>query len=1024
MEKEFEEKADGVYYFKDRIWIPKADQLRKMIMDETHQSRYSIHPGSDKMYKGLKEHYWWPGMKKDIATYVSKCLTCARIKAEHQKPSGLLQQPEILEWKWEQISMDFVTKLPKTKKGHDSVWVIVDRLTKSAHFLPIKESFSIDRLAQLYVDEIVMRHGVPILIISDRDSRFTSRFWQSLQAALGTSVDLSTAYHPQTDDQTERTIQTLRICYVHCAPYEALYGRKCRSPLNWLEVGESRLLRPDIVQETTDKIKLVQEKLKAAGDRQKSYADNRRKPLEFQVGDKVLLKVSPWKGLIRFGRKGKLSPCFVGPFEVIERIGPVAYRLDLPIELNSIHDTFHVSNLKKCLSEETVVLPLREIQVDEQLRAAEETIEILDREIKQLRRSKIPIVKVRWNSRHGPEFTWEREAFMKDKYPHLFTKDPCALFGRVDPPLFTDEYRVHVIICGTTHVGFSPTAEVVQRLHMWGFSPTVEVVRENALPMWFATTSEESTTNVVENAMTARTTTRRVDLGGQVVVILLASHLRKDCVAFMAHVVDKEVKEKQIQNFPVVRDYPEVFPEELPGLPPHRQVEFHIDLVQGAAPVAKSPYRLAPSKMELNKITIKNRYPLPRIDDLFDQLQGATYFSKIDLRSGYHQMRVREEDIAKIAFRTRYGHYEFLVIPFGLTNAPVVFMDLMIRICRPYLDKFMIFVVNDILIYSRSKEENEQHLRFMLELLKTEELYTKFYKYEFMIREVHFLGHVVNKEGIHAITGDSSLIFPKIAQPLSMLTQKDKKFVWEEKQEEAFSYSSISCAMHPFWHYPKERITSWCIAMLRIKAWDDCEIKYHPGKANVVADALSRKERVKPTRTRAMGVLVQTSLKSQILEAQGEALKADNLKKETLHQIEMEFEVEADGISMDFVIKLPKTQKGHDSIWVIGDRRTRSMLFLPIREDFSIGRLAQLHVNKIVMRHGLPVSIISDRDSRFISRFWQSLNKAMGTRLDLSTLYHPQTDGQTEEAIQTLEDMLCACVMELVGSGGKSTDQT
>ncbi|KAJ9544677.1 hypothetical protein OSB04_024384 [Centaurea solstitialis] len=429
MEKEFEEKADGVYYFKDRIWIPKADQLRKMIMDETHQSRYSIHPGSDKMYKGLKEHYWWPGMKKDIATYVSKCLTCARIKAEHQKPSGLLQQPEILEWKWEQISMDFVTKLPKTKKGHDSIWVIVDRLTKSAHFLPIKESFSIDRLAQLYVDEIVMRHGVPISIISDRDSRFTSRFWQSLQAALGTSVDLSTAYHPQTDDQTERTIQTLRICYVH--------------------------------------------------------------PLEFQVGDKVLLKVSPWKGLIRFGRKGKLSPRFVGPFEVIERIGPVAYRLDLPIELNSIHDTFHVSNLKKCLLEEIVVLPLREIQVDEQLRAAEETIEILDREIKQLRRSKIPIVKVRWNSRHGPEFTWEREAFMKDKYPHLFTKDPCALFGRVDPPLFTDEYRVHVIICGTTHVGFSPTAEVVQRLQTWGFSPTVEVVRENALPMWFATTSEE-----------------------------------------------------------------------------------------------------------------------------------------------------------------------------------------------------------------------------------------------------------------------------------------------------------------------------------------------------------------------------------------------------------------------------------------------------------------------------------------------------------------------------------------------------
>ena len=218
MEKEFETRVDGARYFKNRVWIPTVDQLRTRIMDEAHQTKYSIHPGADKMYKGLKEHYWWPGMKKDVAIYVSKCLTCARIKVEHQKPSGLLQQPEIPEWKWEQISMDFITKLPRTRKGHDSIWVIVDRLTKSAYFLPIREDFGIDRLAQLYVNEIVMRHGVPVSIISDRDSRFTSRFWQSLQKAMGTRIDLSTSYHPQTDGRTERTIQTLedmlRACVI------------------------------------------------------------------------------------------------------------------------------------------------------------------------------------------------------------------------------------------------------------------------------------------------------------------------------------------------------------------------------------------------------------------------------------------------------------------------------------------------------------------------------------------------------------------------------------------------------------------------------------------------------------------------------------------------------------------------------------------------------------------------------------------------------------------------------------------
>ncbi|GJY57125.1 putative reverse transcriptase domain-containing protein [Tanacetum coccineum] len=270
------------------------------------------------------------------------------VKAEHQRPSGLLQQPEIPEWKWDKITMDYITKLPRSKNGHDTIWVIVDRLTKSAHFLAIREDYSTERLAKIYIDEIVARHGVPVLIILDRDGWFTSRCWQTVQKALGMRLDINTAYHPQTDGQSEHTIQTLedmlRACVidfggswdVHLPLAEFSYNNSYHSSI-----------RPELVQEMTDKVVLIKQKLKAARDRQKSYADNRHKPLEFEVGDRVMLKVSPWKGVIRFGKKGKLAPRYVGPFEILERIGPVAYRLRLPEELSGVHDTFHCVKQKK-----------------------------------------------------------------------------------------------------------------------------------------------------------------------------------------------------------------------------------------------------------------------------------------------------------------------------------------------------------------------------------------------------------------------------------------------------------------------------------------------------------------------------------------------------------------------------------------------------------------------------------------------------------------------------------------------------
>ncbi|GJU33716.1 putative reverse transcriptase domain-containing protein [Tanacetum coccineum] len=323
---------------------------------------------SEKMYQDVKKLYWWPNMKADIATYVSKCLTCARVKAEHQRPSGLLVQPEIPEWKWDNITMDFITKLPRSSQG------------------------------------------IPARLIFDVMGKFTSNLSGDHLEALGTwaIICMSTAYHLETDGQSERTIQTLedmlRACVIDfgkgwvkhlqlaefsynnsyhasikAAPYEALYGRKCRSPVCWAEVGEAQLTGPELIQETTEKVVLIKQRMQAAQDRQKSYADRKRKPMEFEVGDRVMLKVSPWKGVVRFGKRGKLNPRYVGPFKVLAKVGKVAYKLELPQELSRVHHTFHVSNLKKCYSDEPLVMPLKGVHIDDTLQFVEEPVEIMER---------------------------------------------------------------------------------------------------------------------------------------------------------------------------------------------------------------------------------------------------------------------------------------------------------------------------------------------------------------------------------------------------------------------------------------------------------------------------------------------------------------------------------------------------------------------------------------------------------------------------------------------------------------------
>ncbi|GKC39078.1 putative reverse transcriptase domain-containing protein [Tanacetum coccineum] len=698
-------------------------------------------------------------------------------------------------------------------------------------------------------------------------------------------------------------------------------------------------------------------------------------------------------------------------------------------------------------------------------------------------------------------------------------------------------------------------------------------------------------------------------------------YIQKGCQVYLAQVTSKKTedqsKEKRLEDVPIVQEFPEVFPEDLPGLPPARQVEFQIDLVPGVAPVARAPYRLAPAELqelstqlqelsdrgfirpssspwgapvlfvkkkdgsfrmcidyrELNRLTVKNRYPLPRIDDLFDQLQGSRVYSKIDLRSGYHQLRVREEDIPKTAFRTRYGHYEFQVMPFGLTNAPAVFMDLMNRVCKPYLDRFVIVFIDDILIYSKSRKEHEGHLKLILRLLKKEELYAKFSKCEFWLSKVQFLGHVIDREGIHVDPAKIESIkdwaspktpteihqflglagyyrrfikgFSKIARPITKLTQKSIKFDWGEKAKAAFQLLKQKLCSAPILALPegsenfmvycdashkglgavlmqKEKVIAYASRQLKVheknytthdlelgvvvfalKMWRhylygtkcivftdhkslqhildqkelnmrqrrwlellsdyDCEIRYHPGKANVVADALSRKERSKPLRVRALVMTIGLNLPKQILSAQSEARKEENFINEDLHGMINKLEPRTDGtlclnnrswISCFGDLRALIMHESHKSKYSIhpgSDKMYQDLKKLywwpnmkaeiatyvskcltcakvkieyqKPSEDDTLEKLTRQYLKEVVSRHGVPVLIISDRDGKFTSHFWKSLNKALGTRLDMSTKpYHQRRCYHTSIKAAPLRRLIWAqCVdHHLLGEFGVS----
>ncbi|GJW05196.1 putative reverse transcriptase domain-containing protein [Tanacetum coccineum] len=611
-------------------------------------------------------------------------------------------------------------------------------------------------------------------------------------------------------------------------------------------------------------------------------------------------------------------------------------------------------------------------------------------------------------------------------------------------------------------------------------------------------------------------------------------YIEKGCELFLAQVTEQESKEKRLEDVPVIRDFPEVFPEGLPGLPPPRKVEFHIDLIPGVAPVARVPYRLAPTEMkelskqlqellekgfirpssspwgapvlfvknkdgsfrmcidysELNKLTIKNRYPLPRIDDLFDQLQGSSVYSKIDLRSGYHQLRIREEDIPITAFRTRYGHYEFQVMPFGLTNAPAVFMDLMNRVCKPYLDKFVIVFIDDILIYSKNKEEHGKHLKTILNLLWSEKLYAKFSKCDFWLDSVQFLGHVIDSNGVHVdpakieaiknwaapttptevrqflglavrtilslnLQGMRRLCLCFVMRSLkgfgAVLMQRKKVIAYASRQlrknEENYTthdfgvgsggFASIywrhylystKCTVLQTDHKSLQYILDQKELNMRHRRWIellsdyDCVSSLSPGKGesckkeNIGAEGFRGEG--EPFEVRSDGtkclkgrvwlplfgglrdlIMLESHKSKYSIHPGSDKMYQDlrklywwpNMKADiatyvskclTCAKVKAEHQKPSgllqqpeipvwkwERITMDFITKLPRTPSGYDSIWVIVDRLTKSAHFIPMNEKYKMEKLTRLYLKEIVCRHGVPVSIISDRDPRFASRF-------------------------------------------------------
>nr|GEU43740.1 putative reverse transcriptase domain-containing protein [Tanacetum cinerariifolium] len=935
------------------------EKPRTLIMHKSHKSKYYVHLGSDKMYQDMKQLYWWPNMKADIATYVSKCLTYLKVKVEHQKPSGLLVQPEIPQWKSDGYAYPVFGDLLDQMVCLPSIVIIgADRIyVRNVLFLL---TFACSRFGALVMSAIEMYNAA-----KDENPKCWPACWRITRRGNG------------------------------CTGWWKWKGRRPREGCSYKEFLACNPKEYDgkggvvVFTRWIKKMENVQDMSGCSIDQKVKYTtgsfveefcpSHEMQKLENKLWNHAMVRAGHAAYTDRFYELARLVPHLVTlESRKIKRyvygLAPQMRRMVAATEPKTMQKAMQISgalidkavrngSIKNVEKSRNVGEPSKDNNSrDDNKRTSSGNV--FATSVSSVGRENTGTWPkcATWNSYHTPEGPC-RTCFNCNRPGHL-EKDCRSVPRKVNLVNARNPPVRACYECGSIdHVRTAcPRLNRVQGLK--GNRPN-QVASNNegqdcgnqgnqARGRAFMLGAEEArqdpniTTGIEPSDFGFRYEIKISS--GQLVEI---DKVIKGCkLEVEGHVFDIDLLPFGHGSFDVIID-------DLYGLPPIQEIKFQIELIPGAIPVAKSPYQGTPrQRFHLTKLITLGSIDVVYgkegwINDLFDQPKRSHFFSKIDLRSGYHQLRVHEDDIPKTVFRTRYGHFEFTVMAFGLSNAPAVFIGEFVRllrslVCRPYLDKFMIVFIDDILIYSKTQEKHVEHLRLVLELLKKEKVKIEVVK---------------NQKAPRTLT-------------------ECKTFDWGEEQELAFQtlndklYNAPILALlkgpEDFMVYcDASKIGLGCVLMQKELFSDyDCKICYHLGKANVVADALSRKERVKCKRVRAMNMIHRSSIKDRILAAQKDRYWWLGMKKD------------------------------------IAEYVRRGSTMTSMREDYKMERLARLYLNEIVARHGVSILIISNRDSRFTLRFWLSMQEALGTYLDMSMAYHFQTDGQSEHPIQTLEDML------------------